>query len=156
MKSMCVMLVVMGASVVGCGDDQKSTSVPDKKFSGSLAVDIKGSANVELIEHPDETIDVTLNVQGREATGLIDFATTYSAKGTIEVFPEANTILYVAKFSAPAMTNGPCASEPISWALSLERRGKNARVGGSLTAYCGKETFYGVPARVLRLTGELP
>ena len=44
----------------------------------------------------------------------------------------------------------------VSLALSLHRRGKNNRVGGSLTAYCGKDKFYGVPVRILRLTGELP
>jgi hypothetical protein len=65
-------------------------------------------------------------------------------------------VMYTARFDAPADPTGPCGSDPISLALAVRRRGKDAHVGGALTAYCGKDVWHGVPARVLRLAGDLP
>ncbi len=44
----------------------------------------------------------------------------------------------------------------MSLALSLHRQGANAMVLGGLTAFCGADTWHGVPAKVLRLAGPLP
>ena len=64
--------------------------------------------------------------------------------------------MYVASWSYSMPASSPCRGEPVSLALSLVRRNGNARVGGSLTAYCGVDKWHGVPVRVLRLSGELP
>lgn len=118
---------------------------------GDLAVDIRSSAHVTLSLTGDE-LGATIAMDkgfGVAPAGL-------EGKGTVERFPEARTVLYAARFDAPADLEGPCGAEPVSLALALHRRGDNTRVGGSLTAYCGAATWYGVPAKVLRLSGDLP
>jgi hypothetical protein len=87
--------------------------------------------------------------------GLFAPATAIAGEGRLERFPEAGAIFYTAKLSAPPSPGGPCGDEPVSLALSLQRQGESPRVTGGLTAYCGAGRWYGVPKRVLRITGSL-
>lgn len=156
MRSANSMVMVLAALVVGCMGEEKVNPTPAQvAYSGTLAVDIKGSAKVDIAVKAGNAIDVSLSVQAKEAEGLVDPSTLLEAVGSLEPFPENDSELYTAKFSAAASPGGPCGADPVSLALSLHRRGKNNRVGGSLTAYCGEGKFHGVPVRLLRLTGEL-
>lgn len=154
MKGRCMILAaLLSALAVGCGGEEKSAPA-GTSYAGTLAVDIKGTADVTLAVAPDGALDVTLDVHAKEAEGLV--GSKLSAKGRVEAFPENDSELYAAKLSAPATAGGPCGKEPVSLGLSLHRRGKNERVGGSLAAYCGEGKYHGVPVRILRLTGSLP
>lgn len=80
----------------------------------------------------------------------------YSGSGRIYRFPETGDVLYTLKVSAsPPSDQGPCGGNELSLSLSLSgKRGSFYLVGG-LTAYCGKGTYYGRPARVMRVSGAL-
>jgi hypothetical protein len=156
MKSAYSMMLLLGLLAAGCmGEETVNPTPAGVAYSGTLAVDIKGTAKVDIALRSGNAIDVSLEVQAKEAEGLVEPSKRLQATGTLEPFPENGSELYTAKFSSAASPGGPCGAEPVSLALSLHRRGKNNRVGGSLTAYCGEGKFHGVPVRLLRLTGEL-
>jgi hypothetical protein len=136
----------------GCAEDEPAAS---NTYAGTLAVDIRGSATISIVKQPGSAASITLSVDEVGAAGLFDSATPLSMSGRIEAFPENESELYTAKISLGPSAAGPCGAEPVSLAFSLHQRSKNARVGGALTAYCGKDRFYGVPVRVLRLSGEI-
>jgi hypothetical protein len=133
--------------------DAGSSEVYLERFQGTLAVDVRDAVDVTIAVRPDKTLDVRLAMQGR--TFDLVREGTLTAKGQLESFPEAAMDLYVATWSYPMPAVGPCRGQPVSLALSLQRRHKNDRVAGSLTAYCGADTWRGAPARLLRLSGEL-
>jgi hypothetical protein len=148
-------IILLGLALVassGCAEGEPATS---NLLAGTLSVDIRGTATISIERQPGGTAKITLSVDETGAAGLFDAATPLSLAGRIEAFPENESELYTAKTSLAASPAGACGSEPVSLALSLHKRGKNARVGGALTAYCGKDRFHGVPARLLRLSGEL-
>jgi hypothetical protein len=124
-------------------------------WSGTLDVDIRDAADVQLFDQGGDVLAVTLRFKSNGYQPL-DPTTSFAASGRIEHLPEAATDLYVAKFSSPAIPSGPCGSQPMSLALSLARRANNPRVGGGLSIYCGPNQWSGVPVRILRLTGKLP
>jgi hypothetical protein len=133
--------------------DSTTTNPAAVTFKGTLAVDIRGSADVTLAVRSPSEMDATVTLA--DGYGLAASGAPLTARGRIESFPEAAAWqLYTARFSSPPIAGGPCADKPVSLALALTRRDGNARVAGALTAYCGDATYAGVPARVLRLTGE--
>ncbi len=151
---------------IGCGSSHDSTNKDQdagakdaghepepKPLTGDLDVDIRGSVHVELSADAE---DLEASLTCKDGYHLAPSGTKITGKGHREAFPESDTALYTARFDAPADPAGPCGASPVSLSLALRRRGKNARVSGGLTAYCGKDTWAGVPARVLRLTGLIP
>jgi hypothetical protein len=118
-----------------------------------LDLDIRWSADVELhVSGNDVAAKLTLN-DGREVAVA---AMTFEGSGRLHVLPEADAVLYAAKFTSPPLAGGRCGAEPVSLSLTLVRRGSNDRVAGGIAAYCGADTYSGTPARVLRLSGSLP
>ncbi|MEO7328277.1 MAG: hypothetical protein ABI193_06850 [Minicystis sp.] len=158
MKQLLLSLVLAGAACLsGCGQDEPITPVPQpKSFQGTLDVDIRGHAVVTVTVLPNGVPSVELTVDSVNALRLLEATTKLSASGRMEAFPENDSSLITAKFAQPAVSGGPCGDQPVSLALSLHRRGTVTRVGGSITVYCGKDHFFGVPLRILRLSGELP
>ncbi len=147
------LLYVVAACLAGatpaCGKDEQ---VATPQVAGTLALDIRDTLDVVVKgEGPD--IEVTLTPS--KGHGVAADGATLTGAGRIEAFPEAGGELMTARLDAAAVAGGPCKDQPVSLALSLYRREKNAHVGGSLTAYCGAGTFQGVPARLLRLSGDL-
>jgi hypothetical protein len=121
-------------------------------YKGTLAVDIRGTVDVTL-SPSDQGTDVTL-ASWHEGYALFDPTKPLTAKGRTEIFAESpGWEVYTAKFATVPPNGGACGTQPVSIAMSLARRDGNARVQGSLTAYCGI-SYSGVPARVLRLTGD--
>lgn len=144
----------------GCGKDDDTPAAP--YAIGTLAVDIRQSVDVKL-SHPSATsasgaldgVDVELKFAAGDWP-LFDASQTLSARGRVEAFEEAAMTMITARFSLPARSGSPCGDQPISASLALTRRGKNARVGGGLTFYCGQGVWAGVPKKILRLSGDLP
>jgi hypothetical protein len=146
MKCACLAFVLFACA------DSTTPNPALASYSGALAVDIRGSAHVTLTQRSVSDLDVTLSLD--DGYGFVAPKTPLTARGRIEAFPEARVWqLYTARFSSGPVTGGPCGEKSVSLALALTRRDGNARVAGALTAYCGA-TYAGVPARVLRLTGE--
>jgi hypothetical protein len=146
-----VVLVGVAAATAGCWADDPLPKAPEvKTLKGQLAVDIRDTADV-VLTITEGKIDASLTL----SKGFGVAGGTLKGSGTVEAFPEAGTTLYTAKIDAPADPSGPCKDAPISLALSLHRRGSDAHVNGALTAYCGKSVWHGVPARLLRLGGDL-
>ena len=148
------LLLVVALGVVACSDGEES--MPQQKpkvLSGTLDVDIRNSAEVQLSLRGD-AVEATLKIDA--SWGVLPAGESISGKGRVEHFPAAGITLYTALFAVSAVTDGPCGSEPLTLALALERDGENPYVVGSLTPYCGKDTDSGLPARnPLRLAGQL-
>jgi hypothetical protein len=147
-QMMCVLALT---STVGCADNDTKTKGP---LEGTLQIEVLDTVDVLIDPIGDEAMKVT--VTSRAGFGLVPENTPLTADGYIEAMPETGDTLYTAKLSAPANPDGPCGDEPVSLALSLHRQGSNPAVLGGMSAYCGADTWYGVPARVLRLAGPLP
>jgi len=138
------------ALVCGCTDDPVPSAAKGP-LQGQLAVDIRDQAEVE-IRGEGTALEATVKLS--KGYGLAPEGAALTGKGREEAFPEAAMTLYTARFEAPKAAGGPCGSSPVSLALSLHMR-QGSRAAGSLTAYCSAGMFYGEPARVLRLSGDL-
>ncbi len=148
------LLLLLAPLVAFACADSATTNPVRPTYQGTLAVDIRGAVDVTL-SPSDQGLDVTL-AGWQDGYALFDPAKPLTAKGRTETFAESTSWeVYTAKFAALPASGGACGDKPVSLALSLARRDGNPRVQGSLTAYCGGVAS-GVPARVLRLTGDAP
>ena len=142
-------LIAIAIVVAGCHENG------DSAWRGTLDVDIRDSVDVTMVSTSATDLDATLAFT-TSGFDLFDHASPLRLPVHVEAFPEAGLTLYVGKLSLPAVSGGRCADQPVSLALALSRKQGNDRVQGSLTAYCGADTYAGVPARVLRIVGSLP
>jgi len=148
-----LLAAIAALALAGCYvDDPPAPPPPKRVMGGDLSVDIRETAHVVLTVAGS---DLKASVKLSRGYGVAP-AGALEGAGSVEAFPEAEMTLYTARFDAPADPGGPCGAEPVSLALSLHRRGDDAHVGGSLAAYCGQGVWHGVPARMLRLAGDLP
>ncbi len=143
--SALLLLTVVGA-LAACGEQ---TSPAPQTMIGTLDLEIRDSATVTIAPDGKVSLEVTAGF------GLLEEGAKLVVAGRTERLAESSATLYTARFDVPPQS-GPCKAAPISLALSLHRQGGNATVYGGLTAYCGADTWYGVPVRVLRLAGQLP
>ena len=149
------------ATATGCGksshgvDDGVHPAATLQGWAGQLDVDVRAQADVSIsAPSVDGVVDIVIQLPLKDAAGLVPDG-KLATRGVIERFPETQSVLTTAKIALPAVADGPCAAQPISLALTLHRRGDDARFAGGLMAYCGANHFYGVPAKMLRLTGTL-
>lgn len=151
MKRRLLVLVPLGAAALAfaCSDNGSANPVRPT-VRGTLDVDIRGKVDV-VIAPSDQGLDVTLS-GFQDGYALFDPAAKLTAKGKVGTFPEVPSWEMVTATFPLAAAGPACAGKPAVLALSLVRRDGNARVQGSLTAYCGTQAA-GVPARVLRLAG---
>ena len=147
------LLLALPIIAFACADSTRANPAR-AHYTGTLDVDIRGSVDVVLAQSGEQAIDVTLS-GWKDGYGLFDPQKPLTATGRIDRFPESpGWELYSARFAAaPAVPTGPCGAQPVSLAVSLARRDGNARVAGSVTAYCGADQYAGIPARVFRVTG---
>ena len=131
-----------------------TTALGPSSYAGKLDLEIRGTADVTLDIAASPETKVTITTTGAEAAHLLDDGTTLEGAGRFEPLPEAGSELYVAKLSLPPDAAGPCGAKNRSIALSLHHKKGASHFGGALTIYCGDE-HYGIPARVLRLSGTL-
>ena len=139
--------------VAGC-HSSSSDETKTEKIELGLDVDIRNHADAVLTVDGDQlAAKLTLD---RGFGVVADDQLELRGTGKLERFPEADVVLYTARFSRPAVSGGPCKDQPVSLALALHRRGAAARFAGSLTAYCGENVWAGLPARnPLRLAGTI-
>lgn len=123
---------------------------PPPILRATLALELRDSVAFGLELRPDGTTFVTLD----PSAGYGVLPAHLEGPGQVSAFPEANGVLYSARFSLPPDASGPCGSEAIALALSVYRPNLGSRIAGALSAYCGTRAT-GVPARVLRVSGTL-
>lgn len=146
-------LLLTAIGLLGCHDGEEGVD-PARVESFDLDVDIRESAKL-VVERRGAELQVRLTLS--RGFGVAPDAVTLSGGGRLEQFAEAEVGLFTAKLASPPVAGGPCGTEPISLALALHRRGTARRVSGSLTPYCGKNVWSGVPARnPLRLSTSAP
>lgn len=122
-------------------------------MSGRLDLDIRWNAEVVLRASGDDLVaTLTLNDE-RE---VVAANAPLEGVGKVQAYPEADAILYTARFDAAPLTAGRCGSQPVALSLTLFRRQRGDAVSGGIAAYCGGDTQSGNPARMLRLSGSLP
>jgi hypothetical protein len=157
-RSWLVSEAILALAITGCADQETlvppTPDAPAASYGGTLELEIRGSAEVSLTGTSPQETQVSVKITGAEAPHLLDDGTTLEGPGRFEPLPESESELYVAKLALPADPQGPCGAEPRAVALSLHHRKPGTRFAGALTIYCGTR-HYGVPARVVRLTGTL-
>jgi hypothetical protein len=140
--------VALCLGLFGCSTSNDEPA-PDETLRLSLDAEIRDHADVTISRRAEST---TVTLKLSQGWGVLPASTLLRGKGRAESFPEAAVTLYTARFALDPVTDGPCGTEPVSLALALHRRGTAERVSGSLTPYCGKDKWAGVPARTpLRL-----
>lgn len=143
------LLAILASLTSACSSDRAPQPAGPEHSQGDLSVEVRGAARIRL-EQQGTDLAVTLTLDRVAAADLVP-TTELKARGTIERFPEAALRLYAA--TIPIGPTPACANKPTTLALALTRRLENARVSGSLAAYCeGTPT----PLRILRLAGRLP
>ena len=135
------------------GDGEAKEVPPPPPLKGELSLELRDTAAVTITRTSGDAISVSLTASA--GYDLLPADETLVGEGYIEALTEASATLYTARFEAPAQAAGLCAGEQVSLALSLHRPGDSDTVVGGISAYCGAGVWYGVPARVLRLSGEL-
>ena len=128
------------------------TNVPGE-MAGRLDLDIRWSVDV-VIRVVGKGLTAKVTLSDARKVAVADVA--LEGMGQVHDFPEADAVLYTARLASPPVADGRCGAEPISLALTLFRRGGNDRVAGAIAVYCGANTYSGIPARMLRLSGSLP
>lgn len=153
--------VTFAATWTGCAGETvnpapstTTTSSAPTSFTGKLDLEIRGTADVTIDLSTSPETKVKITTTGAEAPHLLDDGTTIEGPGRFEPLPEAGSELYVAKLSLAPDAAGPCGAKGRSIALSLHHKKGATHFGGALTIYCGDDHF-GIPARVLRLSGTL-
>jgi len=165
--------LVLGLVLVACNDapappNLGSTGGTDSTTgtdtTGVGTVDTSGTTTVG--PEPDVVLELDLEIEAIETvhvevvrTGDIHEATLVASRGwgvapdgeavtgpaRIDAYPEAGGSITTARLAGPPIPDGPCGDAPVSLALSLHRDDDTTFVAGGLTAYCGADTWYGVP-----------
>ncbi len=159
MKAPLVFVVASGLALAmgsaACSESpDSSSSLPKTLRSGTLDLEIRDEATVNIVELADG-IEVTLTLS--KGHTIVADGITLKGRGRIDEYPEADATLYTARFDAPMFAEGTsaCGEQPVSLALSLHTDADNSVVAGGLTAYCGAKRWHGTPAREpLRLRGS--
>jgi hypothetical protein len=121
--------------------DEKPT---DSSIHAKLDLELRDTLTVDLAISGD---DLDAEIELTNGHGIAPANRTLKGIGHVEHFPEAGIELYTARFSLKGDEDGPCGDDYVSLALALHQRGKEPRLSGSLTAYCGAYTYSGIPAR---------
>ena len=147
-------LIIAGAVLLAlaCGNDDE-THPAEPVLRGTLEMEIRDEATIR-VEGKGDAARVTVVLSN--GYGLAPANTALSGPARIESFPEAEASLITARLAATGDASGPCGAAPVSLALSLHRDADNDYVAGGMAAYCGSEVWSGKPARIVRLSGELP
>ncbi len=111
----CVVL-----ACAACTPTETVSPVPvPSTTSGTLDLEIRGSAEITLTALPGSDTQTIVVVTGAAAPHLLDDGTKLEGAGRFEPLPEAGTELFAAKLSLPADLAGPCGAKPRAVALSL-------------------------------------
>ena len=148
-----VALLVSTLAVAACADDGASTAPPAQPLKGELSLELRDIATVTIERKGGDAIAVSVTASA--GYDLLPAGEELLGNGYAEAFAEASATLYTAQLEAAAQAGGLCAGEPVSLALSLHRPGESDTVVGGISVYCGAGVWHGIPARVLRLSGEL-
>lgn len=135
-------VVILCALCVACdsGNEEPTSST----LHAELDLEIRDDLTVDLEIH-DDVIDAEIVLTN--GFGIAPSKKKLSGKGHVERFPEAGMTLYTARFTLAPIEGGPCGDDYVSLALALHQRGKEPRLSGSLTGYCGAYQYSGIPAR---------
>lgn len=122
-----------------------------QKFRLDLDFEVDFDAVLHLRQYPDDTLSGRLIPAAGFDVIAADIA--LEGEGRLLRFPEAFGRMVTLKLSGPAVPGSPCGEQPISYSLTLTAKEDNGYMVGGLTAYCGENTYFGRPARVMRLSG---
>lgn len=142
------------ALAAACGDTTTMKEPPG--LTGQLDIELRDKIDVQLVPAAEgrDALDVKLTLASGSGYGVLSVGQTLSAKGRRRAMPEAETELYTATFRVPAAAS-VCPAKAASLALSLVRRGTNARVAGGIAVRCD-DGDAARPVRLLRLSGTIP
>ena len=143
-----------GGSVDSGGAADASTGAPvEVVFDVVLELEAIEDVRIELTRTGDV---LTANVEVSRGYGVVPTGVVLTGPARIDALPEAGATIYVARLSGPVIEDGACGDEPVSLALALHHDDDGTFVAGGLTAYCGADTWYGVPPiEPLRISGRM-
>ena len=123
-------------------DDSTGDETPEVVLSEQLTLELLTTADVEIVR-TGETLTATLTL--RRGYGVAPDEQALTGPARIDAYPEVGATLYTARLSSEPVAGGRCGAQPVSLALSLHTREGSDIIGGGVTAYCGADTWYGVP-----------
>ena len=152
-----------GTTSIDPTTDSGSSSVADTSTTGAqpevvlqltLELETLEEVSVEITRVGDE---LTARLEASRGYGVAPAGQAISGTARIDALPEAGATIYGARLAGPAVADGPCGDEPVSLALALHHDEDASFVAGGLTAYCGADTWFGVPPiEPLRISGKMP
>ena len=157
-------IALLGLLIPGCsGDHDSGASHPPEKpscipgahydyYHMDLGLDYRDSGTFTFQATCDQ-LEGTLTVV--EGNTLVNAGEPSTGKGMLYRFPESGDRLYTMRFSGGPVPDGLCGEQEVSLSLSLSAKKASPYLVGGLTAYCGRDVFYGRPARVMRISGTL-
>ncbi|HPM75540.1 MAG TPA: hypothetical protein PK961_00515 [bacterium] len=132
-------------------DDDAPPPLETGRFLLHMDFETDFRAHLRLVQYSDDTF--TGQFLPKQSFDVITADVPLEGAGKMIRFPEALGRMIVLKFQGPAVSGGKCGDLPVSYSLALTAKEDNGYLVGGLTAYCGANTFYGRPARVMRLSG---
>lgn len=136
------------------GDDTAGTTAgpePTIVFEATLALETTCVVEIVLTQTGD---DLQASVTPSEGFGVAADGATLTGPARIDTFPEAGATLYTARLGGATVSDGRCGDAPVSLALALHLDADATFLAGGLTAYCGADTWFGVPIiEPLRISG---
>lgn len=175
MRRLVVVLALLGCSTdlpappnlvdTSADGDVPTTTAPATSEGGTTSTpEPMVVLDVTLDLEMRDSIDVLVTTHGTAVEIAIDASDGFGVVGgdlvgvgRIDTYPELGAMLYTATFEGPAVADGPCGDAPVSLALALHRKDGDPIIAGGLTAYCGADTFFGVPViEPLRIFGRMP
>jgi len=143
-----------GASESAGSADTSTGAPPEVVLQLTLELETLEEVSVEITRVGDE---LTARLEASRGYGVAPAGEAISGPARIDALPEAGATIYGARLAGPAVADGPCGDEPVSLALALHHDEDASFVAGGLTAYCGADTWFGVPPiEPLRISGKMP
>lgn len=117
-----------------------------------LEIETIETVHVEVVRTGD-VLEATLTAS--RGWGVAPDGEAVGGPARIDAYPEAGGSITTARLAGPAIADGPCGDAPVSLALALHRDDDTTFVAGGLTAYCGADSWHGVPPiEPLRISGR--
>jgi hypothetical protein len=133
--------------------DSSGGPAPVEVLSATFDLEIRRDISLVVTQIGDA---YEMTVEANEGYGVLVAGQALSGPGRIDALPEAGAILYTARIAGPVVPDGRCGDAPVSLALALHHDQDATFVAGGLTAYCGADTWFGVPViEPLRISGHL-
>ena len=147
------------ASTTGPDDDDDDDEATDTGEDPGepileLHLDFEVRQSIDIVVSRQDDGDIIVSYSPFRGFGVMEDMGAYSGPGRIDVYPEAGATVYTARIDGAPVAGGPCGDQPVSLAFSMHVEEHAEYYAGGIAAYCGADTWHGVPViEPLRMAG---